>query len=137
LSERNVALVTSLYQAVNENDLSTFLDLMHPEVELRTSGVYPDFRESYRGRSGAADYWEAARGVWDNFEIEIKSCEAVEERVLVLLNQHVEGREGIAVDHEWGHLFDFEGDSIRRVVGYDSWQAARQAAGEGSGVTGG
>ena len=134
MSERNVALVRSLYQAVNEDDLSTFLDLMHPDVELRTSGVYPDFRESYRGRSGAADYWEAARGLWTNFEIEIKSSEVVGERVLVLLNQHVEGREGIAVDHEWGHLFDFEDGRIRRVVGYDSWQAARGAAGAGSGV---
>jgi ketosteroid isomerase-like protein len=137
LSEGNVALVKSLYQAVNENDLSTFLELMHPEVELWTSGVYPDFRTSYNGRSGAADYWEAARGLWENFEIEIRSCEAVGERVLVLLNQHVEGRDGIAVDHEWGHLFDFEADRIRRVVGYDSWQAARQAASAGSGVSGG
>jgi ketosteroid isomerase-like protein len=137
LSERNVALVRSLYQAVNEDDLSTFLDLMHTDVELRTSGVYPDFRESYRGHSGAADYWEAARGLWDNFEIEIKSSEVVDDRVLVLLNQHVEGREGIAVDHEWGHLFYFEDGRIRCVIGYDSWQAARQAAGAGSGVRGG
>lgn len=134
LSDRNVELVRSLYQAVNENDLATFLDLMHPDVELRTSGIYPDFRPAYRGRLGAADYWEATRGVWDNFEIEIKSCEAAGERVLVLLNQHVEGRDGIAVAHEWGHLFEFEGNRIRSVTGYDSWQAATEAADVGGGV---
>jgi ketosteroid isomerase-like protein len=136
VSERNVALVISLYRAVNENDLSTFLRLMHPEVELRTSGVYPDFKPAYRGRSGAAEYWEATRGLWNNFEIEINSCEPVGDRVLVLLNQRVKGREGIAVAHEWGHLFELAGDRIRRVTGYDSWQAARDAAAAESGVSG-
>jgi ketosteroid isomerase-like protein len=91
LSERNVAVVINVYRAVNENDLSRFVDLMHPEVELLTSGVYPDFKPSYRGHSGAADYWQAARSLWDNFEVEIKRCKAVGDRVLVLLNQRVSG----------------------------------------------
>jgi ketosteroid isomerase-like protein len=134
LSDRNVELVRSLCQAVNENDLSTCLDLTHSDVELRTSGIYPDFRPSDRGRSGAANYWEAARGVWDNFEIEIKSCKAASDRVLVPLNQHVQGRDGIAVAHEWGHLFEFEGNRIRSVIAYDNWQAATEAADAGSGV---
>ena len=95
MSERNVALVISVYRAVNENNLPTFLDLMHPEVELLTSGVYPDFKPAYRGHEGAADYWQSARGLWDNFVVEIKSCEPAGDRVLVLLDQHVEGREGI------------------------------------------
>jgi hypothetical protein len=34
LSERNVAVVINVYRAVNENDLSRFVDLMHPEVEF-------------------------------------------------------------------------------------------------------
>jgi hypothetical protein len=34
---------------------------MHPEVELTTSGIYPDFDATYRGHRGAVDYWEAAR----------------------------------------------------------------------------
>jgi ketosteroid isomerase-like protein len=125
-----------VYRAVNENDLSTFVDLMHPEVELLTSGIYPDFKPSYRGHSGAADYWQAARSLWDNFEVEIKSCEAVGDRVLVLLNQHVQGREGIEVHHQWGHLFELADHLIRRVTAYDSWEAASEAARAESGVGG-
>jgi ketosteroid isomerase-like protein len=128
LSERNVALAQNVYRAVNENDLATFLDLMHPDVELLTSGIYPDFRAAYRGRSGAADYWQAARGLWDNFEVEIQSCKAAGDRVLALLEQHVKGREGIEAHHKWGHLFEFADDRIRRVVAYDSWEAAEEAA---------
>jgi ketosteroid isomerase-like protein len=136
LSERNVALVVNVYRAVNANELPTFIDLMHPEVELLTSGVYPDFRPAYLGHAGAADYWQAARGLWDNFEVEIDSCEAVGERVLVLLNQHVEGRGGIEVHHQWGHVFELEDHRVRRVIAYDSWEAAREAAGAESGVGG-
>ena len=128
LPEPNVAPVVNVYRAVNDNDLEAFIDLMHPEVELLTSGAYPDFRRVYRGREGAAAYWQAARGLWDNFEIEIKSAEPVGGRVLVLLDQHVEGREGIEVHHQWGHLFELEDGRIRRVTAYDCWEAATEAA---------
>ncbi len=137
LSERNVAIVRRLYQATNENDLPTFLDLLHPEIELTTSGVYPDFNPSYRGREGALKYWQTVRGVWDAFSVEIRRCESVRERVLALLSQRVEGRDGIVVEHDWGHLFEFTDGLIRRGTGYASWEAAIQAAGAESGVRGG
>jgi ketosteroid isomerase-like protein len=127
----------SVYQAVNENDRDAFLDLMHPEVQLMTSGVYPDFSESYRGHPGALKYWEAARGLWENFSIDIKRCDSVGDRVLVLLQQHVEGREGIVVKHDWGHVFAFADDLIWRVTGFASWEAAVEAVGVESGTRGG
>jgi len=136
LSEQNVALVRRLYRAVNENDLSTFLDLMHPEVELMTSGVYPDFRPTYRGHQGARDYWQAVRGVWDTVSIEIRRCEPMGDRVLALVNQRVEGRDGIVAEHDWGHLFELSDDLIRRGVAYASWEAVIEAAGTESGVRG-
>jgi ketosteroid isomerase-like protein len=137
LSAENVELVKSVYQAVNDNDLDTFLGLMHSDVELTTSGVYPDFSPTYRGREGALSYWEAARGVWDNFSVEIKRMEAVGDRVLVLLHQTVEGRDGIVVEHDWGHLFAFADERIRHVTGFVSWEAAIQEAGAESVVRGG
>jgi ketosteroid isomerase-like protein len=136
LSERNTALVTRVYQAVNEDDRDAFLDLMHPDVELTTSGVYPDFSSSYRGRPGALKYWEAARGLWENFSVEIKRMDSVGARVLVLLQQRVEGRDGIVVEHDWGHLFAFADDLVWRVTGFASWEAAIEAAGIESGTRG-
>ena len=64
LSEAKVELVESVYRAVNDGDLPAFLALMHPEVELTTSGVYPDFDATYNGHVGAVDYWAAAREIW-------------------------------------------------------------------------
>jgi ketosteroid isomerase-like protein len=128
VSEENVDLVRSVYQAVNEDDLPGFLALMHPEVELTTSGVYPDFSPTYRGRDGALEYWQAARGVWDAFAIEVGECEPVGDQVLALVHQRVEGRDGIVVQHDWGHLFSFADGLIRRVRAYVSWEAAKEAA---------
>lgn len=128
MSERNVDLVRSIYRAVNEDDQSGFLALMHPEVELTTSGVYPDFSPTYRGHRGAVDYWEAARGVWDAFSIEIGQCESVGDQVVASVHQRVQGRNGIVVEHDWGHLFSFADGLIWRVRAYVSPEVAKEAA---------
>ena len=126
MSEGNVELVRRVYRAVNEGDRPAFVALMHPEVELTTSGVYPDFHTAYQG---VADYWDAAREVWDAFSIEIGRCEPVGDEVLVQVRQQVEGRNGIIVEHDWGHLFSFADGLIRRVRAYPSWDAATRAVG--------
>ncbi|MCD6014557.1 MAG: SnoaL-like domain [Solirubrobacterales bacterium] len=134
MAEHNVELVKSVYRAVNDDDLPAFLALMHPDVELTTSGAYPDFHNSYRGHTGAVDYWKAVRDVWDAFSIEIGRCEPVGDQVVVLVRQEVEGRDGIVVEHDWGHLFSFADGRIRRVRAYVSWQAAMETASLASGA---
>jgi ketosteroid isomerase-like protein len=113
---------------VNEGDQSTFLALMHPEVELTTSGVYPDFNPTYRGHQGALEYWKLARELWDSFTIEIGKCESIGDQVLASVHQRVAGRDGIVVEHDWGHLFSFSDGLIWRVRGYVSREAAKEAA---------
>jgi ketosteroid isomerase-like protein len=129
LSEAKIELVNRVYRAVNDGDLPAFLALMHPEVELTTSGIYPDFNATYRGHLGAVEYWEAAREFWDSFSIEIGRSELVGDQVLVLVRQQVEGRDGIVVKHDWGHLFSFADGLIRRVRAYTSWDEAANEAG--------
>lgn len=128
--------MTSVYRAVNEGDLHAFLALMHPEVELESSGVYPDFRPTYRGLSGAVDYWEEARGVWDDFSIEIQRLETFDDGVVALLHQRVQGRNGIVVEHDWGHVFSVLDGLVCRVRAYESWGEALEVAGLGSGARG-
>jgi ketosteroid isomerase-like protein len=128
VSAQNVDLVRSVYRAVNDDDLPAFLALLHPEVEFTTSGIYPDFSPSYHGHEGAVEYWKAARGLWDAFSIRIGQVEAVGDQVLAAVHQRVEGRDGIVVEHDWGHLFSFADGLIRRARGYTSWDEAKEAA---------
>ena len=124
MAEPNVELVRGVYTAVNDDDLEAFLAAMHPEVELATSGVYPDFRPTYRGHAGALEYWQAARGLGEAFVIEIGRCEPVGDHVLAEVNQQVLGRDEIAVEHRWAHLFSIEDGLVRRVRAYLSWDEA-------------
>ena len=134
LSKRNVDLVRRVYRAVNDDDLPAFLALLHPDIEFTTSGVYPDFSPSYRGHEGAVEYWRAARGMWDAFSIRIGRVEPVGDQVLASVHQRVEGRDGIVVEHDWGHLFSVADGLIRRARGYTSWEEAMDAAVLESGV---
>lgn len=127
-SEGKINVVRSVYRSVNEGDLAAYLALMHPEIELTTSGIYPDFSPTYRGRRGAIDYWEAARGLWAAFSIEIGQCEAVGDQVVASVRQRVKGRDDIVVEHDWGHLFSFADGLILRVRAYASPEAAKEAA---------
>jgi ketosteroid isomerase-like protein len=128
-SEQKLDIVRRVYRAANEDERDAFLALLHPEIELQTSGVYPDFRARYRGLEAAADYWEDARGLWQDFSIEIEGLEEAGDCVVALLRQRVEGREGIVVEHGWGHVYWFSEGLVRRVVAYASWNEALDAVG--------
>jgi ketosteroid isomerase-like protein len=136
LSEQKVDLVRQVYRAVNEDDLSAFLALLHPEVELSTSGVFPDLSPTYRGHQGAVDYWKAVGpgNLWDAFSIEIGQCEPVGDQVVASVHQRVQGRDGVVVEHNWGHLYSFADGLIRRARAYASPEAAREAAARESGA---
>lgn len=132
LSEEKVDLVSTVYRAVNEDDLSTFLSLLHPEIELTTSGVFPDLSPTYRGHRGATDYWNEVGpgpgGLWDSFSVEVRRCEAVGDQVVASVHQRVQGRDGVVVEHDWGHLYSFADGLILRARAFISPEAAMEAA---------
>jgi ketosteroid isomerase-like protein len=132
LPEQNVDLVRRVYRAVNENDLSAYLAVLHPEVELTTSGVFPDLSPTYRGYQGAVDYWKAVGagpgGLWDAFTIELRECEPIGDQVVASVHQRVEGRDGVVVEHDWGHLYSFAEGLISRARAFVSPEAAKEAA---------
>jgi ketosteroid isomerase-like protein len=132
LSEQNVDLVRRVYRAVNEDDLSAYLAVLHPEIELTTSGVFPDLSPSYRGYEGAVEYWKAVGpgpgGLWDAFTIELRECEPIGDQVVASVHQRVEGRDGVVVEHDWGHLYSFAEGLISRARAYVSPEAAKEAA---------
>src|SRR5829696_5697971 len=102
LSDRKVDMVRSVYRAVNDDDLSAFLALLHPEVQLTTSGVFPDLSPTYRGHDGAKDYWKAVGpgpgGLWDSFSIEVTGCDLMGDQVVASVHQCVQGRDGVSVE---------------------------------------
>jgi ketosteroid isomerase-like protein len=52
------------FAAWNAGDIDGALALMHPDIEWRTSGVFPDVDDVYFGREGVRRFWSDFRGPW-------------------------------------------------------------------------
>ena len=48
--------------------------------------------------------------------------------MVATVHQRVKGRDGVVVEHDWGHLFSFADGLIRRARAYASPEAAKEAA---------
>jgi ketosteroid isomerase-like protein len=73
----NSELLRTAYEAWNRDDCDAWLELLDPDVEIVTSGAFPDFAPTYRGRSGATKFWHQLREPFQEFRIDIE--EIVEE----------------------------------------------------------
>ncbi len=47
---------------------------------------------------------------------------------MATVHQRVKGRDGVVVEHDWGHLFSFADGLVRRARAYVSPEAAKEAA---------
>jgi ketosteroid isomerase-like protein len=71
------------YKALSDSDLDAFLETLDPEIELLTSGAFPDFEPIYRGYEGMRRFWGAISEPWESFQlvperiVEGKDCAAV------------------------------------------------------------
>ncbi len=49
MTSTNSGLLLTGYDAWNRDDRDGWIELLHPEVEIHTSGVFPDLAPVYRG----------------------------------------------------------------------------------------
>ena len=54
MSDENVEVVRSSFDAWNRGDIDTWLGWAHPDIEFRTSGLYPGTDPLYRGMPDCA-----------------------------------------------------------------------------------
>jgi ketosteroid isomerase-like protein len=86
---KNSELIRAGYEAWNRNDLDAWLEVLHPDVEFHTSGVWPDFDPVYRGREGLADFWRRMHEPWEKFRIEV---DQIDEQGLLRVDAQVPRR---------------------------------------------
>jgi ketosteroid isomerase-like protein len=130
MPEENVELVRQSYGAWNRGDLHWMLDHVTPDFEFRTTHLFPDTEDVYRGREGLKRFWNTFRGPWETLLIEVERIEPIgHDRVLALLQFHGRGREGLEVTLEYANLFTIENGMTTLMVGFAKWQEALEAAG--------
>jgi ketosteroid isomerase-like protein len=82
MSEENVEVVRSMYEAFNESDRARALTYLHPEAELHQPRKHPDERDYY----GLAEFQRGTElwlEEWDSFRYEIQELTDVGDRVLM------------------------------------------------------
>jgi ketosteroid isomerase-like protein len=99
----NSELLLTGYDAWNRGDLEAYLELLHPDVEISTAGVFPDLAREYSGRESAARFWRQMHEPWEWFEIDVEHVEDEGDWAIASIRFRARGVDsGVDVDMRFG-----------------------------------
>jgi ketosteroid isomerase-like protein len=98
LAEDFEALLREAFSRWNEGDFEGTTDLMHPDVEWRTAGLFPDLAPVYHRREGVQKFWRDFTAPWEEIVLEPLRFEVVGDVAIVATRFRARGRGGIEVD---------------------------------------
>jgi ketosteroid isomerase-like protein len=124
----NSDILRSGYDAWNRDDCETWLDLLHPDLEIRTSGVFPDLADVYRGRARAAKFWQQMHEPWEAFRIEVEEMAEEGDIVAAAIRFRARGVDsGVEVDMRFGHAIRVRDGLATEFVTRRTFEEARAA----------
>ena len=76
MSQENVDLIRSVYDAANRRDFDFLFLALDPEIEFRFSGglVPPDLLGWHRGHAGYRRIWEAGIEIWNDLRLDFNEA---------------------------------------------------------------
>jgi ketosteroid isomerase-like protein len=129
MSEENVELVRSMYDAFYGADVKGALACFDPDVVVDASKGRPDIGIG-QGREQVRRMVTSWVGTWAEWREEIKEMRDLGSRVLVLTVQHGRGKgSGAEVEASWAVLYEVHGGKITRMALYRESAEALEAAG--------
>jgi len=124
----NTELLLAGYEAWNRDDCDAWLELLHPDIEIRTSGVFPDLSAEYRGHKRAAKFWRHLREPWDPFRIEAEHLEEDGDCVIAAIRFRAKGVDsGVEVDMRFGSAVRVRDGLATELVNRRTLEEAREA----------
>jgi ketosteroid isomerase-like protein len=98
----NADLLRSGYDAWNRADRDAWLEVLHPDIVISTSGAFPDFAPQYRGHEGAGKFWDQMLEPWEEFHIDVVRIEEEADIAAGDIRFRARGRGGVDVDMRFG-----------------------------------
>jgi ketosteroid isomerase-like protein len=123
----NSDLLLAGYQAWNSDDLDGYLELLHPEVHISTSGLFPDLPSDYEGRDRAELFWREMHEPWEKFRIDVEHIEEEGAWALASLRLRARARGGLAVDMRFGMAMRVQDGLAVEFLNRRSFDEARKA----------
>ena len=130
MSRENIEIIRASYAAWGNRDLDTLLDLWHPEIEFRTSGLFPDLEPIYRGHQGMRSFWEAMLAPWESFHLDVERIVEGDECAAAAIRFRARGRgSGVLTDLRQGHAVRVKDGRIAKASAHATFEEALEAAG--------
>jgi ketosteroid isomerase-like protein len=124
----NSELLLTAYEAWNRDDCDAWLELLHPEVEISTSGVFPDLAAEYRGHARAAKFWRQLHEPWEVFRIDVEHIEEEGDCVTAGIRFRAKGSDsGVQVDMRFCNAIRVRDGLATELVNRRTVQEAREA----------
>jgi ketosteroid isomerase-like protein len=121
-------LLVTAFDAWNRNDLDGWLELLAGEIEISTSGVFPDLAPSYRGHAGAARFWDQMHAPWAEFRIELEHAEQGEGFEAAAIRFRGRGADsGVEVEMRFATAIAVRDDLATKLVNRRTLEEARKA----------
>ena len=126
----NSELLLTGYDAWNRGDLEAYLELLHPNVHISTSGVFPDLAREYSGRKRAATFWRQMHEPWEHFRIDVEHIEDEADWAIASLRFRARGAgSGVEVDMRFGMAMRVSGGLGIEFLNRRTFDEARTAVG--------
>lgn len=126
----NAKAIRTGYEGLTAGDLDRVLETLDPEIELWTSGAFPDFEPVYRGRADFRAFWEAISAPWDSFHLEAEQIVEGPDCAAVAVRFRVRGAgSGATTELRQGHAFWFRNDLTLKISTHPSFEDALAATG--------
>ena len=127
----NSELLRAGYEAWNRDDCDEWLSLLHPDVEIHTSGAFPDLSPLYRGHARARTFWRQMHDPWRSFRIEVEWIEDQDDCAVATIRFRATGVDsGVEVDMRFGTAIRVsDGLATELVNGRtadDAWRSLEQ-----------
>jgi ketosteroid isomerase-like protein len=134
MTQKNVEVIRTLFDAFHRRDVKTMESLMDPNVEwdaTRFVGLIPDLAGTYRGAEGTQTFWRTWLSSWKNLVFDYDLRETGDDVVALIRNQRQWGRHsGIETEippYAW--LYTIRGGRVIRACFYPDQESALEAAG--------
>lgn len=123
---RNVDVVAAAAAAWNRQDLDAWLATLHPDVEFRTSGVFPDNESVYRGHKQLAEFWQTMHHPWETLRLDLEHTEEHGDWVVYKFRFRAQGVDsGVKVDLEFANAVRVERGLAIEIVARRTLSEAR------------
>jgi ketosteroid isomerase-like protein len=99
----NSEILLTGYDAWNRDDLEAYLDMLHPEVRISTSGMFPDLASEYVGRERAEKFYRQMHEPWEFFRVDVEHIEDQDDWAIASIRFRARGADsGVEVDMRFG-----------------------------------